>query len=81
MRLQLIRNATLRLTAGLLAVWFVATFGASYFARDLAVRLLGWPFSFWMAAQGAPLVYVLLVWLYARVMNRLDRQHGVTESD
>lgn len=70
-----------RLTAGLLAVWLVATFGVSYFARELSFNFFGWPFSFWVAAQGALLLYVAIVALYARWMNRLDRRHGLAEDD
>ena len=72
-------HATLRLAAWLLLAWFVVTFGVSYFARELSFSLVGWPFSFWMAAQGALIVYWLLVWYYARRMERLDRAHGVQE--
>lgn len=72
-------RATLRIVAVLLAIWFLVTFGVSYFARELSFSVLGWPFSFWMAAQGALVVYWLLIWYYARHMERLDREHGVQE--
>ncbi len=71
----------LRLTAVLLAVWFVATFGVAYFARDLNFTFFGWPFSFYMAAQGSLIIYVVIIWFYARTMNRLDQEHGVAEGD
>jgi putative solute:sodium symporter small subunit len=71
----------LRLTALLLAVWFIVTFGVAFFARELRFSFFGWPFSFWVAAQGALIVYVLLVWFYARTMDRLDREHGVAEEE
>lgn len=71
----------LRLTAGLLVVWALVTFGITFFARELDFRFFGWSFSFWMAAQGALLVYLVLIGLYARVMNRLDRRHGFAECD
>jgi putative solute:sodium symporter small subunit len=71
----------LRLTALLLAVWFIVTFGVAFFARELSFSFFGWPFSFWVAAQGALIVYVLLVWFYARTMDRLDREHGLAEDD
>jgi len=74
-------RANLRLTAGLLLVWFGVTFGVSYFARDLSFNFFGWPFSFWMAAQGAPLVYCLIVGWYARRMGQLDVQHGLDEQE
>ncbi len=72
---------TLRLTALLLAVWFAVTFGTSFFARDLSFDFFGWPFSFWMGAQGAILVYVLIIWVYARCMKRLDAEHGMHPDD
>lgn len=68
-------RCTRRLTTALLAVWFVVTFGGAWFARDLTTAFNGWPFSFWLAAQGALIVYALLVWGYARAMARLDRAH------
>ena len=72
-------RASLRLTAVLLLVWFGVTFGVAYFARELNGRLFGWPFSFWVAAQGAPIVYLGLVGCYARRLRRLDEAHGLTE--
>ncbi|WP_428423561.1 DUF4212 domain-containing protein [Methylibium sp.] len=69
----------LQLTSVLLVVWFVVSFVLTYFARDLNFRFFGWPFSFYMAAQGSLVIYVFLVWYYARVMNRLDREHGLAE--
>lgn len=66
-------------TAVLLAVWFGVTFVVSYFARELSFTFFGWPFSFWVAAQGALIVYVLIVGGYAWYMNRADHAHGVAE--
>ena len=69
----------LNITAVMMAVWFVVTFVASYFARDLNFTFFGWPFSFWMGAQGSLVIYVLIIWFYARYMNQLDQEHGVAE--
>jgi putative solute:sodium symporter small subunit len=74
-------NKTLRITALLLLIWFVVTFVVAYFARDLSFNFFGWPFSFWVGAQGALIVYCLLIWFYARYMNRLDREYGVDEAE
>ncbi|HWH73142.1 MAG TPA: DUF4212 domain-containing protein [Methylibium sp.] len=71
----------LRITAILLAIWFVVTFVMAYFARDLNFTFFGWPFSFYMAAQGSLIVYVVIIWYYARTMNRLDQEHGVAEEE
>ena len=69
-----------RLTAVLLCVWFFVSFVLIFFARDLNFSFFGWPFSFWVAAQGALLVYGVITWFYARRMSRLDDQLG-PESD
>jgi putative solute:sodium symporter small subunit len=72
----------LRLTSVLLAIWFVVTFVMAYFARDLSsVTFFGWPFSFYMAAQGSLIIYVIIIWYYARTMNRLDQEHDVAEEE
>ncbi len=69
----------LRLTSVLLGIWFIVSFVMVYFARDLSFSFFGWPFSFWMAAQGSLLVYMAIIWYYARTMNRMDQEHGVAE--
>ena len=74
-------RASQRITAALLVVWLAVTFGVAYFARELNGIVLGWPFSFWVAAQGAAIVYLVLVCLYARWMARLDAAHGLVEDD
>ncbi|MDD2699852.1 MAG: DUF4212 domain-containing protein [Sideroxydans sp.] len=72
----------LRMTGVLLAIWFLATFGVSWFARDLqTLTVLGFPFPFFMAAQGALLIYLLLVGFYAWRMGKLDEEYGVGEGD
>ena len=71
-----------RITIILLAIWFVVTFVVSYFARELsAITFFGFPFSFYMGAQGALIIYVLIIWFYARYMNALDREYGIPEVD
>lgn len=66
-------------TASLLMVWFAVTFGVSYFARALSFTFFGWPFSFWVGAQGSLLVYCLIVGFYAWYMNRLDTAHDAVD--
>lgn len=71
----------LNITAILLAIWFVVTFVVSYFARELSFKFFGWPFSFWMGAQGSLIIYVLIIGYYARYMNKLDIEHDVHEGE
>jgi putative solute:sodium symporter small subunit len=64
----------------LLGIWFVVTFVASYAARSLDQwTVLGLPLGYVIAAQGALIVYLLLIAIYAHWMNRLDREFGVDE--
>ena len=71
---------TLGLTGALLAVWFLVTFVAPFFSATLnEYSILGLPLGYMLAAQGAPLVYIVLIGLYAWLMNRLDREFGVDE--
>jgi len=73
-------RSNLRMTGALLAIWFVATFVVSWFARELqTLTVLGFPFPFFMAAQGALLIYLLLVAFYAWRMGKLDEEYGVGE--
>ncbi len=72
-------RSNLRVTAILMALWFLVTFVVGYFARELSFTFFGWPFSFWVGAQGALVVYVLIVGFYAWYMNRLDAAHGVQD--
>jgi putative solute:sodium symporter small subunit len=72
----------LRLTSVLLGIWFVATFVVIWFARALnEITFFGFPFAFYMGAQGALIIYVLVIWYYARRMNQMDVDYGVHEGD
>ncbi len=74
-------RCVLVITSALLVIWFGVTFVVSYFARELRFDFFGWPFSYWVAAQGALLTYVAIVVLYAYVMHRLDAVHDVDAVD
>ncbi len=65
---------TRHLTVALLLAWFAIGFGVTWFARDLDFPFFGWPFSFWVAAQGGIVVFVVLLVIYARRMARNDRR-------
>ncbi|HYD56931.1 MAG TPA: DUF4212 domain-containing protein [Burkholderiales bacterium] len=71
----------LTITVILLAIWALVTYVIGFFARDLNFNFFGWPFSFWVGAQGAPATYVLLIGFYAWYMNRLDKEYGVSEGE
>jgi len=61
-----------RLHAGLLTLWFAASFGAVFYARDLQMVVANWPVGFWFAAQGSVLVFIAVVAVFAWVVNRRE---------
>ncbi len=75
------RNLTY--VTSLLGVWFVVSYGAGIlFVEQLnRVRIpgTGFPLGFWFAQQGSIYVFVILIFVYVGLMNRLDREHGLRE--
>jgi len=72
----------LTITAILLLIWFVATFVEGWYARELnEITVLGFPLGFYMSAQGSLVIYVIIIWVYALYMNKLDRRYGVHEAE
>ena len=70
------------MTASLLAIWFVVTYVAGFFARELnTITVFGFPLGFYMGAQGSLIVYVVIIFFYAVRMNKLDKEYGVSEED
>ena len=69
-------RSNLRLLAGLLTIWFAGSFGLGIvLVRPLnAFQLGGFPLGFWFAQQGSIVIFVVLIWIYARWMDRLERQ-------
>ncbi|WP_423594682.1 DUF4212 domain-containing protein [Roseateles sp. MS654] len=78
-RRRRVRRGNWRLTLTLLLAWALVTFGVAYFARALSFDFFGWPFSFWVGSQGALIVYVTIVVIYATVMNRREAEAGVKD--
>ena len=70
------------ITAVILAIWFVVTYVAAFFAPQLnKITFIGFPLGFYMGAQGSLIIYVILIFYYAWKMNKLDREYGVREED
>lgn len=67
----------------LLSVWFVVSFGLSIvFVDDLnTIRLGSFRLGFWMAQQGSMYVFVVLIFVYVWLMNRLDREYDLEEKE
>ena len=70
----------LRLKALLLTVWVVFSFGICYFARDIQALVPDWPVAYWMAAQGAVLMFLLIIVVYCVAMDYFERQQARDEA-
>jgi len=71
----------LRLVIISLIVWFVVSFGFGILLVDPlnSIRLGGYKLGFWFAQQGSIYIFVGLIFVYARNMNKLDREFDVHE--
>lgn len=71
----------IRYVSILLTIWFICSFGMGIiFVEPLnTIKIGGFPLGFWMAQQGAIYIFVLLIFVYVFLMNRLDKEFGVEE--
>jgi len=76
-------RANLRLLVLLLAAWFTVSCGLSILLAPLLnqVRWAGVPLGFWFAQQGSIYVFVVLIAIYARAMDRLDSDYPAERDD
>ncbi|WP_028305041.1 DUF4212 domain-containing protein [Oceanospirillum maris] len=64
-----------------LVIWFVASYGCGIlFVETLNnIHFFGFKLGFWFAQQGSIFVFLALLVMYARSMNKLDRKYDVHE--
>ncbi|WP_298773559.1 DUF4212 domain-containing protein [uncultured Shewanella sp.] len=76
-------QANIRLVLSLLAIWAFVSFGCGILWVDILnqVTFFGFKLGFWFAQQGSIYVFVVLIFIYVRQMNKLDKRYGVQESD
>ena len=74
-------KTNLKYLAILLAVWFLVSYGFGIlFVNELdQYRISGFKLGFWFAQQGSIYVFVILIFVYVFLMNRLDKKHNVDE--
>ena len=75
-------HKNLVITGILLVIWFIATFVEGWYARELnSMSFFGFPLGFYMSAQGSLIIYVVIIWIYQKYMNGLDREYDVHEGE
>ncbi len=65
----------------LLLIWFLVSYGAGIIFVDQlnTIKIGGFPLGFWFAQQGAIYIFVILIFVYVRLMNSLDVEFEVNE--
>ena len=68
----------LRYLVMLLIIWFAVSYGAGILFKDALnnIRIAGFKLGFWFAQQGSIYVFVILIFVYVRLMNKLDKKYG-----
>ena len=61
----------------LLSIWFTVSFGFGIVLVDElnSIRMGGFKLGFWFAQQGSIFVFVILIFVYIKLMNKLDNQY------
>lgn len=74
-------RANLKLSGVLLAIWFLVSFGFGILLVEPLnrVQFFGFKLGFWWAQQGSIYVFIVLIFVYAAAMKRLDRKYDVHE--
>ena len=74
-------KANLRLMFFCLEIWFIVSFvfGIILVEPLNTIRLGGYKLGFWFAQQGSIYVFLVLIFFYAFMLNRIDRKYGVHE--
>ena len=63
-----------------LTIWFIFSFLVHWFANSLnALSFLGFPLGFYMAAQGSEIIFVVLIFWFARAQHKIDQETGFAE--
>lgn len=72
----------IRITAIILGIWFFVTYVVAFFAGALnSIVIFGFPFGYYMGAQGSLIIFVVLIFFYANYMNKKDIEYGVQEEE
>ena len=74
-------KTNLKYLAILLSIWFVVSYGAAILFVDTldTIRFFGFKLGFWFAQQGSEIIFVILIFVYVYLMNKLDKRFGVEE--
>ena len=73
---------TRSLTTWILILWFIFSMGIFFFANSLnSLTFFGWPFGFYMAAQGSLIIFVVLIVVLNFKQENIDEKYGLAEDE
>ena len=70
-------KSNLKILASLMTIWFLASFGFGIIWSDALdeIQIGGFKLGFWFAQQGSIFVFVIIIFAYVYLLNRLDKKH------
>ena len=76
-------RANIRILTILLSIWFIVSFGGGILFVDQLnqIKLGGFKLGFWIAQQGSIYTFVVLIFVYVRLMNKLDQKFNFSEKN
>ena len=76
-------KANLLILSIILFIWFVVSFGFGIIWSESLdeIKIWGFKLGFWFAQQGSIYIFVLLIFVYVALINRLDKKYKSKEDD
>ena len=76
-------KSNIKIVSLLLSIWFFISFGCGILFVDFLdqFRLGGFKLGFWFAQQGSMYVFVILIFIYVHLINKLDKKYGFNKKD
>lgn len=74
-------KTNLKYLVALLSIWFIASYGFGILLAEPlnGIQIGGFKLGFWFAQQGSIYIFLILIFVYVRLMNKLDREYDVDE--
>jgi len=71
-------KANIKYVLILLSIWFFVSYGTGILFKNVlnTIKFGGFKLGFWFAQQGSMYVFVILIFVYVRLMNKLDKKYG-----
>ena len=72
-------HSNLKILSILLSIWFIVSFGFGIIFSDFLdqFKIGGFKLGFWFAQQGSIYLFVLLIFIYIHLMNKLDKKYKI----